>query len=360
MNEKTIIEFQRKLLKWYDQHARILPWRDNPSPYRVWISEVMLQQTKVDTVKPYFERFMKEVPSISDLANLSEDKLLKLWEGLGYYSRARNLKKAAIGMEEKFEGKVPSDRRSLESLSGIGPYTAGAISSIAFNKKEPAVDGNVIRVIARVTGNEKNMSEPKGKKEIEIVVKDLLPKERVGDFNQALMELGATICLPKSLLKCSKCPVQSLCEGRKKGIAETLPVKTKKKKRKIEKRTVFILHYKGKVALGKRPEEGLLSNLWEFPNVEGHLTSEECKENLKNFGIEKEEQMIALPPSKHIFTHLEWHMEGYFIQLKEIPKDSKVLWVTKEEIKGEYAIPSAFKAYQKFLFQHLEFFIEKP
>lgn len=353
MNEETIIAFQNKLLEWYHQHARILPWRKNPSPYRVWISEVMLQQTKVDTVKPYFERFIKEVPNISALAVIAEDQLLKLWEGLGYYSRARNLKKSAIKIQENFEGKIPSAKSSLETLPGIGPYTAGAISSISFNKRETAVDGNVIRVIARITANNNNMSQSNSKKELEEVVVSLLPKKRIGDFNQALMELGATICLPKNQLKCNSCPVCTLCEANKKGIAETLPIKNRKKKRKIEKRTVLLLQHNGKIALQKRPEKGLLSNLWEFPNIEGHLSVKQCKEYLDSLGIKKDADMISLPTSKHLFTHLEWHMEGFFLQIKKLPQISKLTWVTTEEIKTSYAIPSAFKIYQAFLFLNL-------
>lgn len=341
--------FQHSLLKWYDKNARILPWRNHPSPYRVWISEVMLQQTRVNAVKPYFERFMQEAPNIEALAILPEDRLLKLWEGLGYYNRARNLQKAARILFEEFDGQLPSDIKSLQSLPGIGPYTAGAISSIAFGQRVSAVDGNVLRVITRITANHGNISNSKTKKEIEETVHKILPEKRVGDFNQALMELGATICLPNGNLKCLECPLEDICLGYQQGIAESLPVKTKKRKRKVEQRTVFILKHPEGIALRKRPNKGLLSNMWEFPNVEGHLSYKECEKEIQQWGMNPKE-IISLHSSKHIFSHIEWHMIGYFILVNYRPKDFEITWVTENDIKEQYSIPSAFKEYMKFLF----------
>lgn len=348
MTPEKIIEFQQKLLQWYTENARILPWREEPSPYRVWISEIMLQQTRVETVKPYFERFIKEIPTIEDLAKLPEDRLLKLWEGLGYYSRAKNLKKAAQMIVEKFHGQLPSDSKSLQSLPGIGPYTSGAISSIAFGQRTPAIDGNVIRVMARILAEERNVDDPKVKKNIENALERLLPEHSVGDFNQALMELGATLCIPKGMPKCLQCPVNSFCKGYYQDMAQYLPRKSPKKKRKIEQKTIEVMQWEDKFALRKRPEEGLLSNLWEFPQREGHLSLEQCKKEMKKHNIEVR-RIISLPPSKHIFSHIEWHMIGYHILLEECPKNIELTWVTPEEIREKYSLPSAFKAYYAFI-----------
>lgn len=348
MDIQDIKQFQSKLLEWYDDHARILPWRDNPTPYRVWISEIMLQQTRVDTVKPYFERFMSAVPTLRELAYLPEEQLLKLWEGLGYYSRAKNLKKAAMEIMQRFQGDIPSDMESLKSLPGIGPYSSGAIASIAFGVRAPAVDGNVFRVVARLTANKGDIAIPAVKKEIEALVWKVLPQERIGDFNQALMELGATVCLPKGEPKCLECPVCSLCEACRQGIASELPLKAKKKQRKIHYKTVFVMDYRGKMAIRQRPEEGLLSSLWEFPNAEGCLTREEAEKKLDEWGVDICD-IIPIKGTKHIFTHLEWHMTGYYVAVRGVPHNTQFLWVEKDEIVRQYSIPTAFKAYTEFV-----------
>lgn len=348
MDLQSIIQFRKRLLEWYDSNARILPWRDNPTPYRVWISEIMLQQTRVETVKPYFEKFMSEVPTIQDLANISEDKLLKLWQGLGYYSRAMNLKKAANVIIQEFHGQFPSDIESLKSLPGIGPYTSGAIASIAFGVRAHAIDGNVLRVMSRISANKGDIANPAVKKEIEELVNDVLPTERVGDFNQALMELGATICLPSGTPKCAECPVYFSCIGSHQGIAAELPIKAKKKERKIEDRTIYVVEYRGSIAIRQRGKVGLLSSLWEFPNTEGHLSMEESEEKLKEWGITPSE-ISPLKDSKHIFTHLEWHMIGYLISVQSIQEDFEFLWATRAQIREQYSIPTAFKAYLNFL-----------
>lgn len=341
-----MILFQNNLLEWYDNNARILPWRDNPTPYRVWVSEIMLQQTRVETVKPYFENFMREVPDIQTLANISEDKLLKLWEGLGYYSRAKNLKKTARLIMEMFHGEMPSDQESLKSLPGIGPYSAGAIASIAFGNKVPAIDGNVLRVMARMTANKGDITNRFVKKEVEEIVQRILPTERIGDFNQALMELGARICLPSGTPMCPQCPVNSLCEGYQQGIVAELPVKAKKQTRRIEEKTIFLIQYEDRIAIRQRPNHGLLSNLWEFPHTEGYLSYADCEEILDKWGIIAH-SIIPLHEAKHIFTHLEWKMIGYLILAENIDKSLDFLWATEEEIQEHYSIPSAFKAYQK-------------
>lgn len=344
MDSRYIQKFQEQLLGWYDAHARILPWRDQPAPYRVWISEIMLQQTRVDTVKPYFERFMEALPSIQALAEVSDDQLMKLWEGLGYYSRARNLKKAAQQVLEDFGGQLPSHPEELQKLPGIGPYSSGAISSIAFGVKAPAIDGNVLRVIARITANTGDITNNGVKKEIEKQVVDLLPDVRVGDFNQSLMELGATVCVPNGLPKCEQCPVHALCAGSQQGIAADLPIKQKKKKRRLENKTVFVIEYRDRIAVAKRPEGGLLAGLWEFPNTEGHLFYGESAKLLKAWGITSE-GMLPLQNSKHIFTHLEWHMVGYFVEAQQVEDKGLFTWATREEIFAQYSIPTAFKAY---------------
>lgn len=348
MDKTAISLFQNKLLNWYDSHARVLPWRDNPTPYRVWVSEIMLQQTRVDTVKPYFERFVAAVPDIEDLANLPDEQLLKLWEGLGYYSRAKNLKKAAGVVIEQFSGRMPTDAKGLQLLPGIGPYTSGAIASIAFGERVPAIDGNVLRVIARITANQGDITDKKVQKEIGDLVWQLLPNNRVGDFNQALMELGATICLPNGQPKCNECPVQGLCMGHQKGIAAELPTKTKKKARKIEKKTVFVIEHEGHYAIRQRPEEGLLSSLWELPNIEGHLSPKECEAQLSKWGIGFCE-IVPLEASKHIFTHLEWHMIGYKVTASNKAENQKLIWVTRNKIKEQYSIPTAFKVYSNII-----------
>ena len=300
------------LLHWYDTHARSLPWRDEPTPYRVWISEIMLQQTRVDTVKAYFERFIAELPTIGDLADADEQKLLKLWEGLGYYSRARNLKKAAGEVMRDYRGQLPSTAEELIKLPGIGIYSAGAIASIAFGNKAPAIDGNVLRVIARLTANLGDITQTEIKEEISGLVQKLLPDQRVGDFNQALMELGATVCLPNGAPKCEICPLNTLCAAHSEDITDRVPVKAKKNARKVEYKTVFVIRHNLKTAIGRRPDDGLLQGLWEFPNAAGSLTPEECATVMRGWGIHVS-GIEPLQKAKHIFTHVEWHMTGYLI-----------------------------------------------
>lgn len=345
----------KPLLSWYDSHARILPWRSEPMPYRVWVSEMMLQQTRVDTVIPYFERFMAELPTLQSLAEVEEEQLLKLWEGLGYYSRARNLKKAANQMMDEFAGKLPMNLKDLQKLAGIGPYTAGAIASIAYGVKATAVDGNVLRVASRLTANHGDIARPKIKEELTRFIESQLPDERVGDFNQALMEMGAIVCLPNGAPKCVTCPLNSVCEAFAQGIVSQLPVKMKKAPKKIEQKTIFIIRQTKKdqeqmiqrVAIRKRSDTGLLAGLWELPNVPGHLTAVQCIAQLADWGIAAH-HIAPLPKARHIFTHIEWHMIGYEIQADEIGQENIVLgfvWVLPEELAQRYSVPTAFRAY---------------
>lgn len=341
-------KFQSKLVSWYKTEARVLPWRSDPTPYKVWISEIMLQQTRVDTVIPYFFRFIAEVPSVRELATIEEEKLLKLWQGLGYYNRALNLQKAARLIVKEFGGEIPSDMKALVSLPGIGVYTAGAIASIAFDKAVPAVDGNVLRIIARMTASRDDIGDPKTKKLFEPVVSAMIPERKPGDFNQALMDLGATICLPNGEPKCPECPVSDCCEAYSKGLTLEIPVISDKRARKIFKKTVLLIASNGLFALRKRDENGLLPYLWEFPNCEEYLTGEECGQVLCNWGI-TEFVITELPPSKHIFTHLEWHMKGFFVRVSEHRDSSDFIWATKDEIRSRYSIPTAFKSIIKYV-----------
>lgn len=304
------------LVTWFRKNARELPWRSNPKPYYVWVSEIMLQQTRVEAVKEYFKRFITELPDIKSLAEAPEEKLLKLWEGLGYYNRVRNLQKAAITIMENYEGELPADYKKLLLLSGIGSYTAGAIGSIAYGIPVPAVDGNVLRVTKRISGSYDDITKASVKKELEEDLLAIMPKEKPGDFNQALMELGAMICIPNGKPLCEKCPVRQHCIGFQKNIMMELPVKPPKKARKIEEKTVFVIEYQNKYALHKRAEKGLLAKLWELPNVESKWSIEKLEQWLEENGI-YEYELELLGDAKHIFSHIEWHMLGYAIRIAE-------------------------------------------
>ena len=352
------------LLHWYDRNARILPWRENPRPYDVWVSEIMLQQTRVEAVKGYFDRFLSELPDIRALAEADEEKLLKLWEGLGYYNRVRNMQKAAKKVMEEFGGELPADYEALKSLPGIGSYTAGAIASIAFGLCEPTVDGNVLRVLKRVAASYDDITKEKVKRELEDDVRRVLPKERPGDLNQSLMELGATVCLPNGKPLCEQCPVMHLCQAFHTGCEMLLPVKPPKKERRIEERTVFVIRSGQKIALHKRAPKGLLAGLWELPNVEGYLKLQEIREMFPQMEIEK------LPDAKHIFSHVEWRMQAYRIALTgkenlswETMHNTGALseknltdnggkqldFFTIEQISDNISLPSAFEAYRKYI-----------
>lgn len=344
----------KPLLWWYDKGHRVLPWREDPTPYKVWVSEIMLQQTRVEAVKPYFNRFMEELPDIAGLAQASEEKLLKLWEGLGYYNRVRNLQKCAKQIMEEYGGQMPSDYHELQKLCGIGSYTAGAISSIAFGQKAPAVDGNVMRILSRLTMNEEDISRADVKKKIENKLWESMPKDRPGDFNQALMELGATVCIPNGKPKCEQCPWEDFCMAHLEGREEEFPKKAPKKTRTIEKKTILILQDSNKVALQKRPDKGLLAGLYEFPSMEGYQTRKQVLAYLKEMGLEIL-RIQKLPLAKHVFSHKEWHMQGYRIQVDELaPKkedDRTQSWIFVEtkEAQEKYPLPSAFAAYAHFL-----------
>lgn len=337
MNSK-LQSIVQPLLLWYGQNKRDLPWRHDPTPYRVWISEIMLQQTRVDSVIPYYLRFLEALPNVEALAAVPEDRLMKLWESLGYYSRVRNLQKAAKQVVEA--GKFPDDFEGWKALPGIGDYTAGAICSIALGLPTPAVDGNVLRVLSRVLGSYEDITQPLVKKTFTKVLKEVYPLGQTSDFTQGLMELGAIVCLPNGTPLCSKCPLQKQCVAFNCALTDTIPIKSEKKKRKVENKTVLILRCGNKIALDRRPEKGLLANLWEFPNLPEHLKE---KDLLKHFDSLNPLKIQHLLSSTHIFTHIEWHMIGYEITVSAT--DNCYEWVEVDDVLYQKAIPSAFRCY---------------
>jgi len=340
------------LLSWYDGGHRILPWRREATGYHVWLSEIMLQQTRVEAVKPYYERFLKILPDIPSLAGANEDVLLKLWEGLGYYNRVRNMHKAAKLVMEEYGGRLPEDYEELCKLPGIGSYTAGAVSSIAYGKLSPAVDGNVLRVVSRLCMDDADIRNAQVKKRVEQELLAIMPKDRPGDFNQAMMELGAMVCIPNGMAKCRECPLAAVCRAYQADRVLEFPVKSRKKPRNIEKKTVLLIRDENRAAIRKRENRGLLAGLYEFPNLEGHKTAEQVVSYLKEIGMHP----IFIKPletSKHIFSHKEWHMTGYMVRVDELmPQqgdDQGFLFVEPKETEERYPIPSAFAAYTKYL-----------
>lgn len=378
MKEERMVLFRSivpLLCKWFEKDHREMYWRSHPQPYYVWISEIMLQQTRVEAVRGYFERFIRELPDVESLAAVDDDRLMKLWEGLGYYNRARNLKKAANLIMEQYDGQMPSEFQELLKLPGIGEYTAGAVSSIAFGKAEPVVDGNVLRVLMRLTEDHEDILKERVKKELRQELKGIIPEEKPGIFNQALMELGAVVCVPNGMPKCSLCPLKKLCMAEKNGIetdlayAQSLPYKAPKKARKIEDWTVFLFEKNGKTAVSKRGEKGLLAGMWEFPMLSGHWKRREVEILLKEAGLVAEKLEI-LENAKHIFSHIEWHMKGYRICLKDLPYVAEeggyalemvpvltdllkeCCWETPEVLESKYSLPSALETYKKQLWNH--------
>lgn len=340
----------KPLLAWYDAGRRILPWREEPTPYHVWLSEIMLQQTRVEAVKPYYDRFLQELPDIGSLAAVEEEKLLKLWEGLGYYNRARNLKKAAEILVSEYGGEMPGDYEKIQALPGIGSYTAGAISSIAFGRVRPAVDGNVLRILSRLRADDRDILNAKVKQSVEEELLDVMPADRSGEFNQALMELGAMVCIPNGAPRCGECPWEDICLARAEGRTAEFPRKAKKKPRSIEDKTILVIQDAGRVALRKRPATGLLAGMYEFPSLEGHCGETEIGAYLKEIGLIPI-RIQELPPAKHVFTHKEWHMTGYLIRVDELAVKEPgqemqgLVFVEPEQTRTEYPIPSAFAAY---------------
>ena len=329
------------LLPWYEINKRDLPWRRDKLPYHVWLSEIMLQQTRVEAVKGYYVRFLDALPTIEDLSRCDDDALHKLWEGLGYYSRVRNLKKAAIAIMEQHGGEFPGEYGAVRRLPGIGDYTAGAICSICFDLPTPAVDGNVLRVVSRILSDETPIDLPAQKKKVNSLLAEIYP-EAAGNFTQALMELGATVCGPNRKPDCENCPCKVFCEAYRLGTAEKLPVKLPKKGRKEDDLTVFILRCGEYYALEKRPESGLLAGLWQFPHVIDHLDTQTALGKVEEFGL-KPKEIYRQVEKKHIFTHIRWNMNGIYLEVAE--KSGPFRWFTKEEIESTAALPTAFRQF---------------
>ncbi len=343
-------EIVQPLISWYRQNKRILPWRDQKNAYYTWVSEIMLQQTRVEAVKPYFLRFIGELPDVKALAECPEEKLMKLWEGLGYYNRVRNMQTAAQNVVSEYSGILPASYEELLALKGIGSYTAGAIASIAYDIPVPAVDGNVLRVFSRITEDRQDIMKQSVRRQVEEKLLGIMPKEAPGDFNQALMELGAVVCVPNGPARCTECPVAALCKAYHHGTVDELPVKAPKKKRTIENRTVLVIQDGERTAIHKRPQEGLLAGLYELPNVEGHLSMDEALQKVKEMNLEPL-HIETLPEAKHIFSHIEWRMTGYRIRVSSLEerKESSFIFTEKKQSEKQYAIPSAFRAYIKYM-----------
>ena len=386
-NIETLDVIAAPLLRWFHSEKRALPWREEPTPYRVWVSEIMLQQTRVEAVKPYFERFVAALPDVRALARADEDTLMKLWEGLGYYSRARHLQSAARLICSDHGGKIPARFDDLLTLPGIGRYTAGAVASIAFGERHPAVDGNVLRVIMRLLACPADILKESTKRAVEEALIARLP-ENAGDFNQALMELGALVCLPRGAARCPSCPLERLCLAKEANLQAELPQKTPPKRRRTEKLTIFLLSKNGKIALKKRPSHGLLAGLWGFPAMEGHLKKSEATKALQALGLIPA-KLHALPAAQHIFSHITWQMVGWHVELAETSSDEPsaatksstasteaveanarpaslrlheatapydtqtktppLLWATAQEIADIYSVPAAYRSYFPYL-----------
>ena len=332
------------LLEWYSEHKRDLPWRRDPTPYHVWVSEIMLQQTRVQAVLGYYERFLSVCPTVADLAQLPEDQLMKLWQGLGYYNRARSLQKAAKLILTEHGGRFPSDYEAIRALPGIGDYTAGAISSIAFGIPAPAVDGNVLRVVARITGDDTDITSAAMKHKVADQLRRIIPVKAPGDFTQALMELGATVCLPNGAPLCETCPAAAFCVAHRTDRTDQLPVRKAAKARRVEQRDVYLCFYDNKVALRRRPSRGLLAGLWEFPN---ELTP-------------SQPPLESIPhrkgTGKHIFSHVEWHMTVHTLRADCDDLPEGWVWADRRELETVYAIPNAFDCCRPLLEQELPHF----
>ena len=330
------------LLQWYKENARQLDWRRDTQPYHVWLSEIMLQQTRVEAVKGYYARFLEAFPTIEDLAQAREDTLFKYWEGLGYYNRARNLQKAAKKIVRDYGGVFPSSYMDIASLPGVGPYTAGAIASICFEQPRAAVDGNVLRVLSRVTEQFIEVDAPQVKKKMAQILESVYPLGQCGSFTQSLMELGATICLPGGNPKCACCPARNFCLAYASGSQQMLPVKKPKRARKTEQKTVFLLLCGNDIAVCQRESSGLLAGLWQLPNVQGALTEEEAVQTAENWGS-GEITLEKVLHYRHVFTHIQWDMTCYCMCCTQKAPD--FTWATMEQVRQKYALPTAFRIF---------------
>lgn len=351
--------FYEELLNWYSNNRRELPWRVEPSPYHVWLSEIMLQQTRVEAVKSYYQRFLSTLPDVSSLAEAPEEIYLKLWEGLGYYSRVRNLKRAAEEVMENCSGVIPSTSSELKRLPGIGTYTSAAIASIAFGERIPAVDGNLLRIFSRLEMYEENIRTPAALKRAVEYYTGLMPEKPetieeenpCGNFNQALMDLGNAVCLPNAAPDCGNCPISDFCRIHRErpGSEADLPLIPAGKGKKEEHLTVFLIRSEGRTAVRKRPAKGLLAGLYEFPNTTGELGREEAVKWLREHSVEPI-RIRRISDAEHIFTHKKWIMRGYEVMTDPfLEGDLPFIMASSDEIAGKYCIPSAFGTYLKWL-----------
>ena len=343
--EKLPQQLPERLLEWYAAGHRDLPWRRDREPYHVWLSEVMLQQTRVEAVKGYYRRFLAELPDIPALAACPPDRLAKLWEGLGYYSRMRNLQKAAQVIVSAHGGVFPREYDAIRALPGVGDYTAGAIASICFGLPEPAVDGNVLRVLSRVTYDAAPVTDAAVKREYAARLREIYPAGRCGDFTQSLMELGATVCGPNSQPQCALCPLASLCLARANGTALLRPVKAPKKEKRTEEKTVFILRCGTRIAVRRRPEQGLLAGLWELPNVDGKCSAQQALAQAERWGVHPRE-LCRSSEKTHIFTHIRWELRGFYIECAEAAP--LFTWVDPARFRQDIALPTAFRIFEAF------------
>lgn len=341
--EKRLYHIADPLVQWYLKNARNLPWRADKDPYHIWISEIMLQQTKIEAVKKYYIRFMEALPNVHALAAIEEEQLLKLWEGLGYYSRARNLKKAAMIIEEKYHGEMPKSYEALLSLPGIGEYTAGAIASIAYNEKVPAVDGNVLRVISRIIENREDVLLPNTKKVLTQDIIKILP-EQSGAFNEGIMELGELVCIPNGMPLCEQCPLQEFCLARENNTMLEIPLREKKMTRKQVEMTVFLITCGEYIVIRKREEKGLLSGMYEFPNIPSHLDKKEREAQLTSWKMATD-SIGKIGTHRHVFTHIEWNMTAYQCEVSTMSPE--FIWCQKSELDEVYPLPTAFHAFKK-------------
>lgn len=343
--EKLPQQLPERLLEWYAAGHRDLPWRRDREPYHVWLSEVMLQQTRVEAVKGYYRRFLAELPDIPALAACPPDRLAKLWEGLGYYSRMRNLQKAAQVIVSAHGGVFPREYDAIRALPGVGDYTAGAIASICFGLPEPAVDGNVLRVLSRVTDDAAPVTDAAVKREYAARLREIYPAGRCGDFTQSLMELGATVCGPNSQPQCALCPLASHCLARANGTALLRPVKAPKKEKRTEEKTVFILRCGTRIAVRRRPEQGLLAGLWELPNVDGKCSAQQALAQAERWGVHPRE-LCRSSEKTHIFTHIRWELRGFYIECAEAAP--LFTWVDPARFRQDIALPTAFRIFEAF------------
>ena len=343
--EKLPQQLPERLLEWYAAGHRDLPWRRDREPYHVWLSEIMLQQTRVEAVKGYYRRFLAELPDIPALAACPPDRLAKLWEGLGYYSRMRNLQKAAQVIVSAHGGVFPREYDAIRALPGVGDYTAGAIASICFGLPEPAVDGNVLRVLSRVTDDAAPVTDAAVKREYAARLREIYPAGRCGDFTQSLMELGATVCGPNSQPQCALCPLASLCLARANGTALLRPVKAPKKEKRTEEKTVFILRCGTRIAVRRRPEQGLLAGLWELPNVDGKCSAQQALAQAERWGVHPRE-LCRSSEKTHIFTHIRWELRGFYIECAEAAP--LFTWVDPARFRQDIALPTAFRIFEAF------------